>query len=61
MKYALTFIAGIWIGLAFSRIPHYPLFRDLPVTPVDWVGPKMTGSWSEDDRVVVSRYYNGGK
>lgn len=61
MKYALTLIAGIWIGLAFTRLPHYQPFKDEPVTPEDWT-PKMTGAWTEEERAMLAgRYFNGGK
>lgn len=60
MKYILALAAGVWIGLAFNRIPHFPIFRDQPKTPVDWAGPKMVGSWTDEDQAVVNRYFNGG-
>lgn len=61
MKYVLTLFAGVWIGLAFSRLPHYPLFNDEPQTPEDWE-PKVRGNWSEEDRAMLTeRYFNGGK
>lgn len=60
MKYILLFTLGILTGLSFSRIPHYPLFNDLPPTVDGWE-PKMVGSWSDEDRQMLSRYFNGGK
>lgn len=59
MKYVLVLTLGILTGLSFSRIPHYPLFRDLPETAKDWK-PKMTGPWSEEERATIDRYFNGG-
>jgi len=59
MKSILLFTLGILTGLSFARLPHYPLFRDLPVTVAGWE-PKMVGSWSQDDRDVINRYFNGG-
>lgn len=61
MKYALTLALGILTGMAFSRIPHYPLFRDVPKTPDDWAGPKVRGSWNADDVETMNRYFNGGR
>lgn len=60
MKYLAVLTLGILTGLAFSRMPHYPLFNDTPQTPGDWTGPKMRGNWSEEDRAILNRYYNGG-
>lgn len=62
MKYALTFIAGIWIGLAFNRLPHYQPFRNEtpPATPTEWT-PKMRGAWTEDEIRTTHGYFNGGK
>lgn len=60
MKYILLFTLGILTGLSFSRLPHYPLFRDLPGTPRDWE-PKMEGHWTQEERDMVSRWFNGGK
>lgn len=60
MKYVALFTLGILTGLSFSRLPHYPLFRDLPKTPEEWT-PKMTGSWSEDEIRTTHGYFNGGK
>lgn len=61
MRYVLTLIAGIWIGLAFNRIPNRPLFRDQPATPSDWVGPKMMGAWTDEEQQTMNRYFKGGK
>lgn len=61
MKLTLTFALGILTGLAFQHLPRRPLFNDLPPTPEDWPGPKMRGNWSEEDRAMLNRYYNGGK
>lgn len=61
MKYLAVLTLGILTGLAFSRIPHYPLFNDMPQTPEDW-RPKVRGNWSEEDRAMLTeRYFNGGK
>lgn len=60
MKIVL-FIAGIMVGLCFNHLPPLQPFRDTPATPKDWVGPKMTGSWSEEERATIDRYFNGGK
>lgn len=60
MKYALILALGIVTGLAFSRIPHYPLFRDLPVTPEEWI-PKVRGNWSDGDLRTIDGYFGGGK
>lgn len=59
MKYIALFTLGIITGLSFSRIPHYPLFRDLPPTEPGWA-PKMTGAWTEEDYATINRYFNGG-
>jgi hypothetical protein len=61
MKYLAVLTLGILTGLALSRLPHYPLFNDTPPTPEDWTGPKMRGNWSEEERAMLNRYYNGGK
>lgn len=61
MKYALTLLAGVWIGLAFNHLPPFQPFRDTPATPKDWVGPKMSGNWSEEERATIDRYFNGGR
>lgn len=63
MKYALTLIAGVWLGLAFTRIPHFPIFRDEPKTPPDH---KIKEHWYIGGRRVDkseydSHYFNGGK
>lgn len=38
MRYLAVLTLGILTGLAFSRLPHYPLFNDTPQTPEDWAG-----------------------
>lgn len=61
MRYALTLIAGVWLGLAFSRIPHYVTYYANHSLPPDYEGPKAHGNWSEEDRATLNRYFNGGK
>lgn len=61
MKLTLTFALGILTGLAFQHLPRRPLFNDTPQTPEDWLGPKMHGNWTQEERAMLNRYYNGGK
>lgn len=62
MKYAITLIVGVWIGLAFSRIPHYlDHYATYSLPKPDYQGPKVLGGWSAEDIEMMSRYFNGGK
>lgn len=61
MRYVLVLALGILTGLAFNHLPPIQPFRDLPPTAKDWLGPRMTGNWSEEDRATIDRYFNGGK
>lgn len=61
MKYIAVLTLGILTGLAFQHLPRRPLFNDTPQTPEDWPGPKLMGNWSEEERAMLNRYYNGGK
>lgn len=64
MKYAALFTLGILTGLSFSRIPHFPIFRDEPQTPADH---KIKEHWYIGGRRVekseydAAHYFNGGK
>lgn len=51
------FVAGLLTGLAFSRLPHYAVFRDEPKTPEGWT-PKfrrwengILAEWGDNDRL----------
>lgn len=62
MKYVAVLTLGILTGLAFSRIPHYPIFRDEPETPP---GHKIKEYWYIGGKRVsheeyMSRWFNGG-
>lgn len=59
MKITVAFIIGFITAVSLYRIPHYPLFRDLPQTPAEWT-PKVRGAWSDEDRRTLEGYYNGG-
>lgn len=63
MKYVALFTLGILTGLSFSRIPHFPIFRDEPQTPP---GHEIKEYWYVGGRRVDkteydSHYFNGGK
>lgn len=57
MTRVLIFAAGLLAGLAFSRLPHYAVFKDEPKTPEDW-SPKfrrwengLPREWGDNDRL----------
>lgn len=60
MKYVIGFLLGMTTAFAMTRIPHYEWFRDQPGDPVDWTGPKMSGAWTEEEKALMNRYWNGG-
>lgn len=60
MKYILLFTLGILTGLSFQHLPRMELFHDWPETAKDWE-PRMSGNWSDEERDIVSRYFNGGR
>lgn len=62
MKYVAVLALGILTGLAFSRIPHYPIFRDEPETPPEF---EIKQYWYIGGKRVtheeyMSRWFNGG-
>lgn len=63
MKYVAVLTLGIFVGLTFSRIPHYPIFRDEPETPPEF---EIKQYWYLGGKRVTheeykSRWFNGGK
>lgn len=50
MKYALILIAGVFLGLTFSRIPHYAQVYADKALPPPYTGPKHR-RWIQGEEV----------
>lgn len=57
----VLFLAGIFVGLTFSRIPHYVnQYAEHSLPKPDWEAPKIRGNWTSEDLATINRYFNGG-